>query len=181
MVFPTPFLCRGVAFLVWTFVNVQEALESASWPSVQGQLLSKKVESSSMRDKDGRSTQSFRPTVHFTYLVDGKTHNGTRLRIPIPSYNRYDKAQKTLADLSVTKPCEVYFNPANPEDSVLQPGIHISNIIGPTLFGLFLTTIGIGSFFFIPYAIREEKAKKESFAVYQKEREERERQQKLNG
>ena len=180
-VFPVPFFVAGVVMLVWALLNYLEARESSSWPSVQGRVLSKQVKSSTFRDNNGRTSDSYRPQIEYTYVVDGKTYQGSTLRIPSRPYGRSNKAQEAIAEFSLKKPCTVYFDPEDPNKSVLQPGVYFLNVAGLALFGLGFTVIGIGSFFLIPYAIRQEKAKKKRLAAYQKEREEREKQKELEG
>ncbi|MDA9859362.1 DUF3592 domain-containing protein [Rubripirellula sp.] len=106
-VFPVSFFVVGAVLSVWQSFVVLEARESSSWPAVEGKVLSKKIETSTQRGNNGRSSDSWRPVIQFSYVVDGKTYQGTRLRIGNPSYGRYDKAENAIADFSFKKTCTV--------------------------------------------------------------------------
>lgn len=105
--FPVSFFVVGAVLSVWQSFVVLEAWESSSWPAVEGNVLSKKIQTSTQRDNNGRSSDSWRPVVQFSYLVNGKTYQDARLRIGNPSDGRYDKAENAIADFSVKKTCTV--------------------------------------------------------------------------
>lgn len=179
-IFPAIFIVAGLFFFVWGIFLYLEARESSSWPSVEGKVLSKKVDSSTSRNSDGKSETSYYPKMQYSFVVDGKTYQGSRIKVGNQSYGRYSSAQAAIADYSVKKPCMVYFNPKDPNKSVLLNGVHLFHVLF-LMMGLAFIGIGTGLAFFVPYAIRQEKAKKKRLAAYQKEREERERQKELMG
>ena len=169
-IFPAGFILVGLIFFALGVVQFFEAKATSSWPSVEGRVLSAKVESKSYRNSDGMSSSKFRPVVKYSYSVDGIDYEGARLEIGNQYHGKPRRAQEAIAAYKKDKACTVYFDPNDPESAVLENGVQLANVFFFLLpIGLF--AVGILSAICIPYAIRQEEAKKMRIAAYQKEKE----------
>ncbi|MBK8475771.1 MAG: DUF3592 domain-containing protein [Opitutaceae bacterium] len=96
----------------------------------EGTILSSSVATS--EDSDGTT---YRPEVSFRYTVGERELLGTRLSYDQSFASDGEWAHKTVAGLAPGTSVKVYYNPADPADSILRPGLD-----GGLLFmALFLT------------------------------------------
>ena len=140
------FLLVGVISAALLLAKIRRALASQRWPTVSGEL-----ESDALRravyhgtDSDGTSDQASALLVdfHYRYTVQGKEHHGHRVTFS-DGINKTTGALKKLQQRFRNKPMiRVYYNPADPADSVLIPGLSIYNFTPLITSGLFLA-VGI--------------------------------------
>ena len=105
----------GAILIIVDGRNIQEGLTRKKWPTVEGQIISSDV-------VGGRI---FQPEVGYSFTVDQKSYMGnTDLKVPYfgPSSARKEVAYKTVADYQVGSKVDVFYNPADPEESYLKPG-----------------------------------------------------------
>lgn len=98
----------------WSKYRLGQA--STSWPTVDGQIASAKLDSTR---SDGKT--KYQPAVSYNYTVDGTSYAGTRISA-ISSYSSRTKADAVLARYRTGTRVTVHYDPANPRSSVLEPG-----------------------------------------------------------
>lgn len=98
----------------WSKYRLGEA--STSWPTVDGQIVSAKLDSTR---SDGKT--KYQPSVSYNYTVDGTSYVGARISA-ISSYGSRGKADVVLARYRTGTKVSVHYDPANPRSSVLEPG-----------------------------------------------------------
>ena len=91
-----------------------EARASANWPSVAGTLTKAEVRDTGV----GR----YCADVAYLYRVGANEFTGSRIRASDGEYNFRDGAVQALGALKVGQIVPVYYNPAEPRQSVLRPG-----------------------------------------------------------
>jgi hypothetical protein len=91
------------------------AKASEAWPSVPGLITKAKVAQTSV----GR----YYADVTYNYTVRGQKLRGTRVRASDGEYDFRDGAVQAIKGLASGQTVEVYFDPAAPTQSVLQPGV----------------------------------------------------------
>lgn len=103
----------SVCIAVFPFILDERelAVASESWPSVTGRVLSSAVR---------RSGRTRRARVRYAYEVRGKELIGTRIRCLEPVTLEW--ASTTAERYPVGAPVVVYYDPAQPTESVLEPG-----------------------------------------------------------
>lgn len=101
-----------------------QAHRSKSWPSVEGTVVSSKVtsHSSSIRGSSGTSCKA---EVRYQYQIDGASYENDVLRFGqiktgIRSFPEGDVKRHPLGETVV------YYDPEEPENSVLEPGLNLS-------------------------------------------------------
>ena len=120
-------ILKIVGLLALTVFGAKQALEmgdSRKWPSTLGVISSSRIAHSTDTDTDSngfrRHYDEYEVKVTYSYAVDGMQYQGHRLEIR-PTEHRYKKhAERELADYPVGKQVPVYYNPEEPERSVLK-------------------------------------------------------------
>lgn len=109
------------------YMGYQEAQIPEDWKMVKGQMLSRGVETIEATKADGSKMEMFQPKVSYRYEVDGSFLIGSQLSRHHPDRTLKGVAETEIEDLAQGTEVSVYYNPANPADSVLRK----SDTIGP--------------------------------------------------
>lgn len=110
-------LVVGVAILLRGLVDYRNALLSADWPSVPGSITGSYVKTSS--STKGGTTYSAK--ISYTYSVQGKQYTGSRINFG-SLLTSSSGAREIVARYPVGKALNVFYNPADLSDAVLEPG-----------------------------------------------------------
>lgn len=123
-------LCSGV-YLLRSLIRRRA---SQNWPTTTGTIL----ESSLDEDSDG-----YAPHVAYAYAVAGKRYTNDRIYFHTSQSGTKHAAQKHLSAYPMGTRVDVYFNPQNPHDSVLNRHMPIWLPVFWLFFALFLVLVGI--------------------------------------
>jgi len=146
----TAFVAVGVLVGLFFCYRLVQAVRSKSWPTVEGELSAAGLRQVQYRGVEAGGGSDGASAVvadfSYSYSVDGQTYTGQRVTFS-------DHVNKTMASLKKLQTkyqgqerVVVYYNPANPSQSVLIPGPGVYNFtpfITPGLFiaaGYFLMT-----------------------------------------
>lgn len=114
----------GVVVLGYGCRDTRSAKESLNWPETPGVVTASFVHEYKEIDD---SEPAYTPRVGYSYKVDGKSYSNDLISFEINSMrSRSDKtrswAETIISDYLIGSPVTVYYNPANPQISVLQKG-----------------------------------------------------------
>jgi len=132
---------------------VRKAKATMRWPSAEGQI----VRSEGVRILIPSLSSSNRkpvygPEIEYEYATSGHKITGKNIKTGITGSGDSDGilANRYLAKYPVGKTVPVFFNPANPQDSILEPGPSRMTYI-PLVTGLLFMVIGpaFGIFFYL--------------------------------
>ena len=115
---------------------VGKAKAAESWPVAAGTVIGSEVREEESSDRDGGSTTWYNPVVRYRYSVGGREIEGTRLRYGNPRSASRKKAVAALLPYAPGSTITVRYDPANPEESVLE-----TRRPGPTY--LFMAAMGL--------------------------------------
>jgi len=107
--------------------GVLSARASQAWPSTSGRVLL--VQAIKMKDVGLSTSQrhqtDYRPVVQCSYTVGNKTYGCEHRRFndDVIVYSTIEKARTAVSNYQVGQTVRVYYDPANPSQSVLEPGI----------------------------------------------------------
>lgn len=87
-----------------------------NWPVASGVILNAEV----IRISRSGSSPSFKPSVSYKYQVNGKEFTGKRVSNVSRTYGNSADAEAVIADYTQSRQVSVYYNPQNPQDSVLK-------------------------------------------------------------
>lgn len=128
--FPFVFLAMaigGLAYAALGFIGLQEAQIPSSWSQVKGHIMSHDIVVTDHKGPDGKVTQTFKPSVSYRYEVNGEFLIGTRLSRFEQERTIRGVAEEEIKDLSMGSPVSVYYDPADPKNTVLRK----SDTLGP--------------------------------------------------
>jgi hypothetical protein len=137
-------LCGGGLVLIFIGIGVyliyysrrvrRQAGSSQGWPGTEGQITRASIRHSLRSDSEGNSTDSYSPDVEYSYQVNGLHYAGEKIAFgATPSFSSDQKAQSTLSRYPVGGRVTVFYDPANPAESVLEKrsiGTNASLILG---------------------------------------------------
>jgi len=105
----------GATFLVWCMRLLKRARASSSWPVAEGRILSSQVQDI------GRGRADV--LVFYEYFVDGQAYTGKRLRFALGYTQLSEAAQSNVLNYRPGSAVHVHYDPAAPNDSVIESGV----------------------------------------------------------
>ena len=109
------FIAVGVAILIYGIGLVRDARTCASWPSVEGRIVSAEPQVVA-REKDRRT---YAPNVTYTYQVGGRNYESSRLTLVPRNYSTLSSVQSVLAAYPAGNTVKVFHDPADAANCVL--------------------------------------------------------------
>jgi hypothetical protein len=105
-------------------IPAYRGMRSRYWPQVDGRITVARLELDS--DLGARGMTAFSPDVRFEYAVDNRRYEGNTVL-----YGGFTRAwsDRLLAKLRSGETVRVSYDPSDPSHAVLQPGVHVAQII----------------------------------------------------
>jgi hypothetical protein len=124
----------GTGILTWTAINFVYALLSRSWPKAIGAVIASDLR----RSRDSEGGYLYRAEVSYRYSVDGQEFVATRSRFGDRLEVSWSAAAANLVRrYPVGTAVHVHYDPTDPSEAVLEPGIN----------GLLFAGAGTGALF----------------------------------
>ncbi|MDP2653307.1 MAG: DUF3592 domain-containing protein [Candidatus Omnitrophota bacterium] len=141
------FLIVGLAVMNMGFKQIQKSKLSMTWPTVEGV-----VSSSDMgRHRDSDRGTTYSADVTYRYVLEGTTYVSSKVRYGSLNTSNPADAQRVLNRYPVGTKVSVHFNPDDPYESVLEPGMHGGVWFFP-VFGSVFALVGAGMMFAVSRA-----------------------------
>ena len=109
----------GVRSLITYSRNKKTVKESQSWHEGKARVIFSNIDIEITYDEDGEMA-SYVPKVQYVFQVGGQTYQGNQVSFGNPNYALQKKAQEVIAQYQLGSEVRVYYNPFNPEESVLE-------------------------------------------------------------
>jgi hypothetical protein len=138
------FVAIGAAVLSYARRTAEKARQSASWPTTAGEIAHSAMLYQTDRTAGTGNTAAYRADVSYRYKVNGANYSSSQITLADFSSTR-TRAQGIVERYPDKSTVEVYYNPANPSESVLEPG----STGGITLVYLFGAGFAAGGLFFL--------------------------------
>jgi len=111
------FLFAGLAMLGWGLWGALEAYQSRTWPVVPGTITRSDISTSTF-DSD----VMFSAEIRYVYTVDSQEMRGSRVSFSDLSSSDARRAERVITRYLAGSSVQVYYNPRDPLDTVLEPG-----------------------------------------------------------
>ncbi|MBN2809626.1 MAG: DUF3592 domain-containing protein [Deltaproteobacteria bacterium] len=102
--------------------ELSRARLSLHWPAVTGKILRSDIRQWSCKNRSGQQIPYYAVDLEYSYMVAHHLHQGHRLRFGYRGESRRDKIESQLQRCSAGTEVEVYYNPQDPAEAVLEPG-----------------------------------------------------------
>ncbi|HET9639171.1 MAG TPA: DUF3592 domain-containing protein [Allosphingosinicella sp.] len=102
------------------FRAVGKARAAETWPTASGRVVSSEVVEEESRDQEGGTSTWYNPVVTYAYAAGAGELTGRRLRFGNYRFASRSKAEAALAPYPAGATPTVRYNPANPEECVLE-------------------------------------------------------------
>lgn len=160
-VFAAVFLLVGIALSISGIRQVKLAQSSSKWPATDGKIVSAIVtrEESTDTDSSGGKTRirtdtTFRPRLQFAYEVAGVSYTADQRVIGgTEGYSSQAQADSVIEKYPTGRSVKVYYDPSDPQDGVLEPGISGTPFIW-LVAGVVFAIVGVGIFFLMVQMVR---------------------------
>jgi hypothetical protein len=136
-------LLIGGLLIFQAFRSKRKVEESATWPITPGRVNSSSVTRQYHHDNDGGGHYSYTPVVQYTYSVMGQSFTSNRISFGIRNSSQ-GSANATVQRYPSGAPVNVHFDPAKPQDSVLEVTQSKTAFGCQLVGGVVLALIGLG-------------------------------------
>lgn len=120
------FMVVGVILIITGVYYLNASLKTAKWPSTDGKILTSKIAlyySGSGRNK----SSSYNLEISYAYAVDGQGYTGRKISM-VDFGTGFKGYLKNLQNkYCIGTNVKVFYNPQDPENAVLEPGIKMAN------------------------------------------------------
>jgi hypothetical protein len=114
------FVVAGIAFAFIGYTSYQSGMESKNWPVANGSVIQSKIEKRTETTGTGTSKRKVVKSyavVKYTYAVGNRDYQSSRI-----TFGQSKDAYKTVSRYPKGKNIQVYYDPENPAQAVLEPG-----------------------------------------------------------
>jgi len=129
-ILPAVFVLLGLLLLWSDISDVSRGWGSANWSQTEGIVKSSKVREHMDRVRtlsDGResttSVPKYEPSLIYSYTVEGVEWEGYRIAVDAYGYSDREAAQRVVDRYPKGQRVQIHYDPDNPEDSLLEPGL----------------------------------------------------------
>jgi hypothetical protein len=144
--FSLVFVIIGVVILRYAMRTAEKARQSESWPSTEGEI----AHSATLYQTDSTATNNgvatFKADIAYRYKVKGASYSSSKVALLDLATSSSGRAQTIVQRYPDKSKVQVYYNPADPSDAILEPGstggVNVLYLIG----GIFATA---GVFFLV--------------------------------
>jgi hypothetical protein len=108
-------------FVLPYFISKRRSQQSQSWPETLGQVVKSGVRSKRVLTSYGYHTKTYQPNIVYHYSVDSRAYESSQLMFAENQfYGEHGWAKKIADRFPVDCQVRVYYDPADPEFSVLD-------------------------------------------------------------
>lgn len=125
------------------FRAVGKAKAAETWPTATGRVISSEVVEEESRDREGGTSTWYNPVVTYSYSAGGGELTGRRLRFGNYRSASRKKAEAALAPYPAGASPTIRYNPANPEECVLETSKPGPLYLVMALFGFLFVGFGL--------------------------------------
>lgn len=132
----------GAVFLYIGVGKVGSASASKSWPTAQGEITRFSLETEI--DSDDADKTRYTPNIVYRFKVEDTVYQGRRLRYgsKITTTNE-TRAREYRKQYAVGELVAVHYNPDDPQQSLLHPGLSLMVLLWPAI-GVVVLLLGLG-------------------------------------
>jgi hypothetical protein len=124
----------GLGIAIWGWSVLSNARASLSWPTTEGRVVFSEVDHST----DSEGGDSYSADIVYRYEVDDQEYENDRVRFGENSSSNRGPAEDLVERYPVGRNVDVHYEPDDPDNSVLEPGVTLGSYLGLCLGGFFV-------------------------------------------
>jgi hypothetical protein len=125
------FVSAGFFFIFPDFVSsvtgFVQAKRTKGWSETTGKVISSNVRARVETSEDSGPTAYYTPWSKYTYMVDGESYKGDRITYNTLEYYTAKPAHSVVDHISANREISVFYNPGDPQQSVLIRGVAVGD------------------------------------------------------
>ena len=126
IILPAVFCATGLILSILGIRIYIKAKNSPGWVPTKGKVTFTMIRKGMSSDQPDGCT----PVVYYTYSVEGEVYESKRVKyISSFEYISLEEAEAVLKKYQVNSGITIFYNPDNPRDSVIEPGVHKENLV----------------------------------------------------
>lgn len=116
-----PFVVIAIVFVVIALRSRRKVSAAQDWPSTSGKVTYATVETRHSHRSGGGSSTSHYAKVVYEYSANGQRYQSDRITFGSDvGYGNYNRVLQKVASYPVNSTVQVYYNPDNPAEAVLE-------------------------------------------------------------
>lgn len=140
---PIIFIVVSGVILFFGIRQITRATASNAWPNVTGVVTVSELGKHVGHDRD--DTTTYRADISYDYVVNDRSYRNGVVNFGSLQTSDPSTARRVLKRYPVGLQVPVYYNPAEPQDAVLEPGLDGGSWFLP-IFGSVFLLVGVGIF-----------------------------------
>ena len=120
--FSLVFVIIGAAILRYAMRTAEKARQSESWPATEGEI----AHSATIYQTDSTATSNgvstFKADIAYRYKVNGANYSSSKVALLDLASSSSGRAQSIVQRYPDKSKVQVYYNPADPSEAILEPG-----------------------------------------------------------
>ncbi len=148
------FFMIGLGIFGYSMYEAVKAYGSTDWPTVKGTIVDSRIGIHS-GSEDGTT---YTPDVMYEYWVQGKLYRAGNIRPSKLDESSPADAQRKLDRFPTGASVTVYYNPADPYDALLEPGMELHNYLIPFV-GIFVMADSVAFPFILQVVLNRRKSR----------------------
>ncbi|MBM3144676.1 MAG: DUF3592 domain-containing protein [Chloroflexi bacterium] len=132
-IFAAALFIGGIVAIIASLRSKNKAEESGGWPAVVGVITNAIIKKNVSSDSDGYTRTTYAPQIEYQYSVASQEFIGNRITFGMTkTYGSKKKAEEAMASYPINARVNVFYDPQNPSDAVLdrKAGGFMAGIIG---------------------------------------------------
>jgi hypothetical protein len=120
--FSLVFIAIGLVVITYAVRTAAKSRDSLSWPSIEGEIAHSAVLYRTATTANDDVQSSYKADISYRYKVRGANYSSSKVSLLDFATSRAGRAQDIVQQYPDKSRVQVYYNPADPADAVLEPG-----------------------------------------------------------
>ena len=116
------FVAIGAVILRYAMRTAEKARQSESWPSVEGEIAHSAILYNTDTTTTNGSVATYKADIAYRYKVNGANYSSSKVAFLDLASSSTGRAQSIVERYPDKSKVDVYYNPADPSESILEPG-----------------------------------------------------------
>ncbi len=130
------FMMLLLAWFTYSAIGVAKAMQAKRWPTVQGTVLSTEVK----RGQSSKGSSKYIPVIRYSYEVDSAQYLSEKYSSTTARGSSM-WAKEVVSQFPAYSKVTVHYNPENPKESILKPGLQSDDYWMTSLSGFFFAVV----------------------------------------